>query len=41
VGTDASAARFRLFVAGTLPADLVRQLVEQLASVRAVSPQVK
>jgi len=37
----AEATRFRLFLAGALPTELVHSLEEQLASVRAVSPQVK
>jgi 2'-5' RNA ligase len=35
------ATRFRLFLAGTLPPELVESLEQQLASVRAVTPQVK
>jgi 2'-5' RNA ligase len=35
------AVRFRLFLAGTLPADFIEQVVDQLGSVRAVYPQIK
>ena len=41
MGTDAPATRLRLFVAGMLPPELVDSLEQQLAVVRAVSPQVK
>ena len=36
-----SAVRFRLFVAGSLPPELVGRLVEHLGPMRAVYPQIK